>query len=73
MDFKEIDYAVMEATMNVVASRARYRSKQRLIEDINKRIEEISEMATKDEEFMRARNNKACVDLMAAVYAFSLK
>ena len=35
MNFKEIDYAVMEATMNVVASRARYRSKQRLIEDIN--------------------------------------
>lgn len=41
--------------------------------DINKRIEEISEMATKDEEFMTARNNRACVDLMADVYAFSLK
>lgn len=42
-------------------------------DDINKNIEKISEMATKDAEFMRAPNNKPCVDLMAAVYGFSLE
>lgn len=41
--------------------------------DINDKIEEISKMETKDKEFMRASNNKACVDLMAAVYAFTLE
>lgn len=41
--------------------------------DINDKIEEISKMETKTEEFMRAPNNKPCVDLMAAVYGFTLK
>lgn len=50
MNFKEIDYAVMEATMNVVASRERYRNKQHLIEDINNNVciseEEYNELST---------------------------
>lgn len=52
MNFKEIDYAVMEATMNVVASRERYKNKQHLIEDINNNVciseEEYNELSNID-------------------------